>query len=230
MTKLTTMKALIAALVALFAVATLPVACTATGEALLEDDTEEVGSSGEAGVGGAGDAATVSGTGGVTLGGDPVEMVIKHLLDSLVISPYLHGETLLDVGCGAGLPSLPLALTQPQRSFTLVDSNHKKIAFVNEVKRKLALTNVTAIHARVEDLGCAEHHSIICRAFTALPRFLDLTAPLLAVDGRWLAMKGANPQRELSEVSDRYLVDEVVPLTVPELSAERHLVVVRHRA
>ena len=75
MTKLTTMKALIAALVALFAVATLPVACTATGEALLEDDTEEVGSSGEAGVGGAGDAATVSGTGGVTLGGDPVEMV-----------------------------------------------------------------------------------------------------------------------------------------------------------
>ena len=161
---------------------------------------------------------------------DPVEMVIKHLLDSLVISPYLHGETLLDVGCGAGLPSLPLALTQPQRSFTLVDSNHKKIAFVNEVKRKLALTNVTAIHARVEDLGRAEHHSIICRAFTALPRFLDLTAPLLAVDGRWLAMKGANPQRELSEVSDRYLVDEVVPLTVPELSAERHLVVVRHRA
>ena len=161
---------------------------------------------------------------------DPVEMVIKHLLDSLVISPYLHGETLLDVGCGAGLPSLPLALTQPQRSFTLVDSNHKKIAFVNEVKRKLALTNVTAIHARVEDLGRAEHHSIICRAFTALPRFLDLTAPLLVVDGRWLAMKGANPQRELSEVSDRYLVDEVVPLTVPELSAERHLVVVRHRA
>jgi 16S rRNA (guanine527-N7)-methyltransferase len=162
---------------------------------------------------------------------DPLEMVTKHLLDSLVVLPHLHGAHIIDVGSGAGLPGIPLALADSARQFTLLDSNGKKAAFMRHAVRALGLKQVEVVHARVEDYAAAAGHgrfdSVLSRAFSSLAEMLELAGPLCALHGRMLAMKGQFPQDELEDlrhVATGFELEGVLPLSVPGLAAERHLV------
>src|SRR5262249_5867079 len=119
----------------------------------------------------------------------PEEMVTHHLLDSLAIQADLQGDTIADVGTGAGFPGLPLAVVNPQRRFTLIDSNGKKVRFVSHAARVLKLTNVEALHARVES-ATGTFDTVIARAFAALPDLLPAVAGLCDTHTRVLAMKG----------------------------------------
>jgi len=159
---------------------------------------------------------------------DPNEMVSRHLLDSLVIAPYVTGNTLVDLGTGAGLPGIPLALVAPERHVRLVDSNGKKIRFLNEVKRSLQLANVQALQSRVEDV-VGTFDCITARAFASLGQMLAWGGHLLAPQGVWLALKGQYPDNELIDIPAQFQVEAIHALTVPGLEAERHLVVIKRR-
>jgi len=157
---------------------------------------------------------------------DQQQMVSNHLLDSLAAMPHLWEGRWLDVGCGAGLPGLVLAVAQPGWQFTLLDSNSKKTSFVQQAIIELGLGNVSVHCARVEEWQPAERFDgIISRAFSDLGDFLRRTRHLLAPHGRWAAMKGA-PQQELAGVPDGCRVERVIPLQVPGLHAARSLVIV----
>jgi 16S rRNA (guanine527-N7)-methyltransferase len=157
---------------------------------------------------------------------DPAEMVTRHLLDSLAIEPHLRGPRVLDVGTGAGLPGIPLALVRPDLSFTLLDSLAKKIRFVRQAIAELGLTNVEAVQARVEDhRPAAPYDTVVARAFASIPDMLALAGHLCARGGRILAMKGGHPRAELEPTPAGFTVEAVRRLSVPGLDAERHLVV-----
>jgi len=157
---------------------------------------------------------------------DPQQMVSNHLLDSLAVMPHLWEGRWLDVGCGAGLPGLVLAVAQPGWQFTLLDSNSKKTSFVQQAIIELGLGNVSVHCARVEEWQPAERFDgIISRAFSDLGDFLRSTRHLLAPHGRWAAMKGA-PQQELAGLPDGCRVERVIPLQVPGLHAARSLIIV----
>lgn len=157
---------------------------------------------------------------------DPQQMVSHHLLDSLAAMPHLWPGRWLDVGCGAGLPGLVLAVAQPDWQFALLDSNSKKTGFVQQAVIELGLHNVSVHCARVEEWIPAERFDgIISRAFSELGEFLQLTCHLVAPTGRWVAMKGA-PQRELAGIPNGCRVEHVISLRVPGLHAERSLVIV----
>lgn len=129
---------------------------------------------------------------------EPAEMVSKHLLDSLSVLPFLKGDWVVDVGTGAGLPGIPLALACPEKHFVLLDSNGKKIRFVIHAAAALGLKNMEVVQARAEDYRPAEPFAtVISRAFAATDDFLALTSHLGASGGRWLAMKGVLPDAEL---------------------------------
>ncbi|MDO8464856.1 MAG: 16S rRNA (guanine(527)-N(7))-methyltransferase RsmG [Gallionella sp.] len=156
---------------------------------------------------------------------DPQQMVSNHLLDSLAVLPHLWEGRWLDVGCGAGLPGLVLAVAQPDWQFTLLDSNSKKTGFVQQAVIELGLRNVSVHCERVEAWQPEERFDgVISRAFSELGDFLRSTRHLLAPDGRWVAMKGA-PQQELAVLPDGCRVERVVPLQVPGLHAARSLVI-----
>ncbi len=157
------------------------------------------------------------------------EMIIKHLLDSLSIESFLPSGSVLDIGSGAGLPGIPLAVVRPNQQFTLVDASFKRVAFLLEVKRRLKLTNIDVIHARVEHLPSQAFDAITSRAFSSLPEMLDVTKHLLSIKGLWFAMKGQNPVSELSGLKGEFLVEAVDVLDVPGLDAERHLVRISKR-
>jgi len=160
---------------------------------------------------------------------DPLQMVRYHLLDSLAVSPHLWPGRWLDVGCGAGLPGLVLAIVHPEWSFTLLDSNSKKTGFVQQAIIELKLQNVKVCCARVEDFQVTDKFDgIVSRAFTELGDFLKITRHLLAVQGGWVAMKGL-PEQELAGVPEDCVVERVVPLVVPGLDAARSLVIARNR-
>lgn len=153
------------------------------------------------------------------------QMVSNHLLDSLAVLPHLWAGRWLDVGCGAGLPGLVLAIAQPDWQFVLLDSNSKKTGFVQQAIIELELKNVSVHCVRVEDWRPEERFDgIISRAFTDLGDFLRSTRHLMAERGRWAAMKGA-PQRELAGVPNECQVEHVIPLQVPGLHAARSLVI-----
>ncbi|MDO8812823.1 MAG: 16S rRNA (guanine(527)-N(7))-methyltransferase RsmG [Gallionella sp.] len=156
---------------------------------------------------------------------DPQQMVSNHLLDSLAVMPYLWAGRWLDVGSGAGLPGLVLAVAQPEWQFALLDSNSKKTGFVQQAIIEMGLRNVSVHCARVEEWQPAERFDgIISRAFSELGEFLRSTRHLIAPHGRWAAMKGA-PQQELAGVPDGCRVERVIPLQVPGLQAARSLVI-----
>jgi 16S rRNA (guanine527-N7)-methyltransferase len=162
---------------------------------------------------------------------DPVKMLTHHLLDSLSVQPALHGTTVADVGTGAGFPGLPLALVDPGRRFTLIDSNNKKVRFVGHAAHLLGLTNVTAIHSRSESFKAQKpYDTVIARAFAALPELLKLVAPLCGPDTRVLAMKGKRPDDEIAGIPASWRVVEVRALSVPGLNEERHLVILQRAA
>ena len=155
----------------------------------------------------------------------PQQMVSHHLLDSLAVMPHLWAGRWLDVGCGAGLPGLVLAVAQPDWQFALLDSNSKKTSFVQQAIIELDLRNVSVYCARVEEWRPAERFDgIISRAFSELGEFLRSTRHLVAPHGCWAAMKGA-PQQELADVPDGCRVERVIPLQVPGLYAVRSLVI-----
>jgi 16S rRNA (guanine527-N7)-methyltransferase len=156
----------------------------------------------------------------------PVDMVTRHLLDSLSILPHVEGRT-CDVGSGAGLPGIPLAIANPALHVTLLDSGGKKARFLRHVQRTLPLTNVEVVEARAEGFTPPERFdTIVSRAFSALGEFLEATARLGAERGRWLAMKGKLARKELADVPPGFRVEHEIQLKVPGLDEERHLIIV----
>jgi len=156
---------------------------------------------------------------------DPQQMVSHHLLDSLAVLPHLWTGRWLDVGCGAGLPGLVLAIAQPDWRLALLDSNSKKSSFVQQAVIELGLENVSVHCDRVEEWQPTERFDgIISRAFSELGEFLHNTRHLVALHGRWAAMKGA-PVQELTGVPSGCRVERVIPLQVPGLHAARSLVI-----
>jgi len=157
---------------------------------------------------------------------DPAEMVTRHLLDSLAVLPYVRGDNLVDLGTGPGLPGIPLALAAPQLAVTLVDSNGKKARFLREAVRALKLANVLVVEARVEEVE-GQFDTVTARAFASLADMLAWGGRLLAPGGVWLALKGRLPEDELAGVPADFAVAQILPLSVPGLDTERHLVVIK---
>ena len=158
---------------------------------------------------------------------DPREMVGKHLLDSLAMHAYLGAGSLADLGAGAGLPGIPLAIAKPALQVTLVESNGKKARFLREAVRTLGLANARVAESRAESLDePGAYDAITARALATLPLIIELGGHLLKPGGRLLAMKGAVPDDEIAALPAGWRVESVRPLTVPGLAAERHLVVV----
>jgi 16S rRNA (guanine527-N7)-methyltransferase len=157
---------------------------------------------------------------------DPEQMITHHLLDSLAISPDLTGTRVADVGTGAGFPGLPLAVANPQRHFTLIDSNAKKLRFVSHAAGLLALSNVTTLHARAESLRPeAPFETVTARALAPLPKLLEAVAPLCGPHTRVLAMKGRWPEDELAQLPAAWRLASSRILTIPGLDAARCLLV-----
>ena len=157
---------------------------------------------------------------------DRAQMLTHHLLDSLSVAPFVRGSTLADVGTGAGFPGLPLALVAPQRHCVLMDSNGKKQRFVAHAARTLGLANVEALHARVEELRPAQpFDTVVARACAALPQLLEWVAPLCGPGTRVLAMKGRLPDAEIAAVTPPWVIEQALPLQVPGLNEERHLII-----
>jgi len=157
---------------------------------------------------------------------DRAQMLTHHLLDSLSVAPFVQGSSLADVGTGAGFPGLPLALVAPARHCVLMDSNGKKQRFVAHAARALGLANVEALHARVEELRPATpFDTVVARACAALPQLLAWVAPLCGPRTRVLAMKGRLQQEEIAGVAPPWAIEQIVPLTVPGLNEERHLLI-----
>lgn len=158
---------------------------------------------------------------------EPEQMVSNHLLDSLAVLPHLWPGRWLDVGCGAGLPGVVLAIVRPEWSFTMLDSNSKKTSFVQQACIELGLRNVKVHCGRIEDWPVSEKFDgIISRAFAETAEFVSLTRNLLVEGGRWAAMKGA-PEQELRRLPEDVKVEKIIPLQVPKLEAARCLVVLR---
>lgn len=150
------------------------------------------------------------------------EMLRLHILDSLALLPFVSGKKIADIGTGAGLPGIPLAIFLTEQTFTLVDSNSKKTRFVQQAIVELKLANVEVKHSRVEDLGYAEEYdAVLSRAFASLSDIMALTEYLLRPDGVLIAMKGVAPMDELKELGCPYVLDKIV---VPGIDAERCVV------
>ncbi|MDP8566236.1 16S rRNA (guanine(527)-N(7))-methyltransferase RsmG [Methylophilus aquaticus] len=155
---------------------------------------------------------------------DPQEMLRLHVLDSLSVVPHIQAGNLLDVGSGGGLPGIIVAITRPDVQVTTIDTVQKKAIFMRQVKAELGLDNLQVVHGRVESYQTPSPFTqIISRAFSEIALFRKLTLHLLAVHGRWLAMKGVLPTEELSQAG--VIPAQVIRLQVPQLDAERHLIV-----
>ena len=157
---------------------------------------------------------------------DPEQAISHHLLDSLSILPHVGPEPMLDVGSGGGLPGIPLAIARPDLPVGMVDTVQKKATFLQQASIELDLKNVAVHHARVEEMQ-GQYAQISSRAFAEIALFVALTRHLMAPGGRWLAMKGQRPDDELKALPDDIAVEAIVPLDVPGLAAERHLIILR---
>lgn len=156
---------------------------------------------------------------------DPKEAVYLHILDSLAIHTYLQGSRILDVGTGAGLPGLPLALMLPSKHFTLLDSNNKKTRFLTQVVAELAIKNVTIVHSRCEDFHPEEgFDTIVSRAFASIKVMLTSTNHLIHKQGQFLAMKGIYPYQEMAEIPEDFKVTAVHKIQIKGLDVERCVV------
>lgn len=161
---------------------------------------------------------------------DPKDMVWLHILDSLSISPYLHGSRIIDVGTGAGLPGIPLALTHPDKQFVLLDSNSKKTRFLTQTLLELNIKNVEVVHARSEDFKPLQgFDSILSRAFSSIQVMLAKTQHLLADNGQFLAMKGIYPEQEIQEIPADFMLLASHKLVIKGLAAERHVICIKKK-
>lgn len=159
---------------------------------------------------------------------EPAAMITGHLLDSLSVLAHLPlpPASLLDLGCGAGFPGLPIAICQPDRSVTLLDSNQKKTRFVQHAIAQLGLHNCQVVHQRAEQFTPPKRFdTVICRAYTALPEFVQQAAPLVKPDGTLMAMKGLLPDAEMAALPTSWRVAACDLLAVPGVEGARHIIV-----
>jgi len=158
---------------------------------------------------------------------DPREMVIRHLLDSLAMHPFVESEALADLGTGPGLPGIPLAIAKPRLQVTLVESNGKKARFLREAVRTLGLANARVAESRAEALEePGAYDAITARALDTLAGIIEVGGHLLKPGGKLLAMKGVRPDEEMAALPEGWTVSAISALTVPGLVGERHLVIV----
>jgi 16S rRNA (guanine527-N7)-methyltransferase len=161
---------------------------------------------------------------------DPEQMLVRHIMDSLVVSPFIHANQIADVGTGPGLPGIPLAIMFPEKQFTLIDSLGKRIRFIKQACYELNIQNVEAIEARVEDVKPDPGFDIVLsRAFASLADMLNWCEHLVAKNGEFLALKGQLHQDELAQVPSRFVVADTKALVVPSLIGERHVVSIQKR-
>ena len=159
---------------------------------------------------------------------DPNEMLIRHILDSIVVAPHLHGQRFIDVGTGPGLPGVPLSIVRPESHFTLLDSLGKRIRFLRQVQHELKLENITPVQSRVEEFPAEPpFDGVISRAFASLTDMVSWCKHLPAENGRFYALKGQRPDDEISQLPTEFSVENIVELRVPHLEGERHLVTIR---
>lgn len=162
---------------------------------------------------------------------NPHHMLYQHVMDSLAVLPHISGPQIIDVGSGAGLPGIPIALARPDWQVLLVESNQKKASFLQQVKIELALQNVIVMVKRIEDVQSDTRiNTIITRAFSELGNFLYLTRHLAMennASSRWVAMKADCSEAELKQVQDPFAIEQIVALTVPGLDAARQLIIIR---
>ncbi len=157
---------------------------------------------------------------------DPLAMVTSHLLDSLAVAHLVRGERLADIGSGAGLPGIPLAILSPERQVTLIDANGKKTRFLREAVRALRLVNVRIEAQRVENV-IGDFDTVTARAFASIADMLRMAGHLLAADGILLALKGQLHKEEILGLPEGYVVSDVKALRVPGLAAARHAVIIQ---
>ena len=157
------------------------------------------------------------------------DMLIRHILDSLTVLPYIRGGKCLDVATGAGLPGLILALCQPARQWTLLDSSIKKIRFLNQAVMELQPENIDIVRARIEDFDTGDRFdTVITRAYASLIKFHRNTESLLNKDGILIAMKGRMPEAELNELTAEHIKFDLHKVTLPASDAVRHIVVLNN--
>jgi 16S rRNA (guanine527-N7)-methyltransferase len=159
---------------------------------------------------------------------DPEQMLIRHIMDSIVVAPYLQGERFIDVGTGPGLPGIPLAIVRPDLNFTLLDSLGKRVRFLRQVQHEIGLQNITPIQERVENYQITPKFAgVISRAFASLHDMLSWCQHLPDTEnGKFYALKGVLPAAELTAIADNYCVESIVELKIPQLNEERKLVII----
>lgn len=159
---------------------------------------------------------------------DPNEMLVRHILDSIVVAPYLQGQRFIDVGTGPGLPGIPLAIVLPDAHFTLLDSLGKRVRFLRQVQHELKLENITPVQSRVEAYPSEPpFDGVISRAFASLNDMVSWCHHLPEEKGRFYALKGQLPGDEIASLPDDFSVESVEKLRVPQLEGERHLVIIK---
>lgn len=159
---------------------------------------------------------------------DPAEIVVRHILDSIVVAPYLQGQRFIDVGTGPGLPGIPLAIVLPDAHFTLLDSLGKRVRFLRQVQHELRLENITPVQSRVEAYPSEPpFDGVISRAFASLNDMVSWCHHLPGEKGRFYALKGQLPEDEIASLPDEFSVEFVEKLRVPQLEGERHLVIIK---
>ncbi|EIN0127546.1 16S rRNA (guanine(527)-N(7))-methyltransferase RsmG, partial [Salmonella enterica] len=153
---------------------------------------------------------------------DPNEMLVRHILDSIVVAPYLQGQRFIDVGTGPGLPGIPLAIVLPDAHFTLLDSLGKRVRFLRQVQHELKLENITPVQSRVEAYPSEPpFDGVISRAFASLNDMVSWCHHLPGEKGRFYALKGQLPGDEIASLPDNFSVESVEKLRVPQLEGER---------
>ncbi|MCZ4296038.1 16S rRNA (guanine(527)-N(7))-methyltransferase RsmG [Vibrio sinaloensis] len=162
---------------------------------------------------------------------DPQEMLIKHIMDSIVVSTHLQGESFIDVGTGPGLPGIPLSIMNPDKQFVLLDSLGKRIRFIKQVLHELKIENVTPVQSRVEEYQPEERFdAVLSRAFASMTDMVEWCHHLPKTDGGcFLALKGQLPQSEIEQLPEWCSVTDIKALSVPQLEGERHLVILSRK-
>ncbi|OCG76264.1 16S rRNA (guanine(527)-N(7))-methyltransferase [Gilliamella sp. Nev6-6] len=154
---------------------------------------------------------------------DPNDMLVKHIIDSLIVSPYLTGKSFIDVGTGPGLPGVPLAIINPEKQFDLVDSLGKRIRFLKQVQFELKLTNINPVQSRIEEYTAKKFDGVISRAFASLQDMLSWCKHLPNEQGLFYALKGS----DIDSIPNGFTLKQNIKLTIPELNAERCLVIIK---